>query len=89
MESLVAWIRVTKKRRLRVVDLDADRNPALAQHLGVATTPALLLLDSGKVVGRLEGRSTGREIEALIGPHLGEESATPEGEGLVDSAEAE
>lgn len=75
MESLIAWIRVTKKRRLRVVDLDADRNPALARHLGVRKTPSLLLLAHGEVVGRLEGRSTGRQIEALIGPHIGEESA--------------
>lgn len=75
MESLVAWIRVTKKRRLRVVDLDVDRNPALARHLGVRKTPSLLLLAHGEVVGLLEGRSTGRQIEALIGPHLGEESA--------------
>ena len=26
MESLVAWIEVTNKKRLRVVDLDADRS---------------------------------------------------------------
>jgi thioredoxin-like negative regulator of GroEL len=70
MASLVAWVRVTKKKRLRVVDLDADRSPELARVLGVRETPSLLLLAGGKVVGRLDGRSTGREIEALISPHL-------------------
>ena len=85
MESLVAWIRVTKKRHLRVVDLDVDRSPALAEHLGVDKTPSLLLLDHGEVVGRLEGRSTGRQIEALIGPHLGEESAMTTNDDQLDT----
>src|SRR5262245_51513161 len=34
MESLVAWVKVTQKKRLRVLDLDADRNPRLAYRLG-------------------------------------------------------
>jgi thioredoxin-like negative regulator of GroEL len=71
MESLVAWVKVTQKRRLRVVDLDADRNAELATRLGVRATPTLVLLDDdGVVVGRLEGRVTGRQIDELIRPHL-------------------
>jgi thioredoxin-like negative regulator of GroEL len=70
MESLVAWVKVTQKKRLRVVDLDADRNPALAEHLHVTTIPSLLLIKNRRVVGRLEGRATGRQIDELIRPHL-------------------
>jgi thioredoxin-like negative regulator of GroEL len=73
MESLVAWVKVTQKKRLRVVDLDADRNPELARRLDVRATPTLVLLESGAVVGRLEGRATGRQIDELIRPHLSEE----------------
>jgi thioredoxin-like negative regulator of GroEL len=73
MESLVAWIRVTRKKHLRVVDVDADRNPRLAHHLGVQKTPTLLVITDGVVVGKLEGRSTGRQIDALLEPHLREE----------------
>ena len=75
MESLVAWVKVTQRKRLRVVDLDADRNPALAHRLGVQQTPTLLVLRDGAVVRRLEGRATGRQIEELIGPFLGREAA--------------
>ena len=71
MESLVAWVKVTQKKRLRVVDLDADRNPELARRLGVRETPTLVLLEEGSVIGRLEGRSTGRQIDELIRPYLG------------------
>ena len=70
MESLVAWVKVTQKKRLRVVDLDADRSPELARRLGVEQTPTLLVLLGGSVVRRLEGRATGRQIDALIRPYL-------------------
>jgi thioredoxin-like negative regulator of GroEL len=70
MESLVAWVKVTQRKRLRVVDLDADRNPELARRLGVRETPTLLVVRNGAVVRRHEGRATGRQIEALIGPFL-------------------
>jgi thioredoxin-like negative regulator of GroEL len=70
MESLIAWVKVTQKKRLRVVELDADRSPELADRLGVRETPALIVLQGGAVVGRLEGRATGRQIDELIRPHL-------------------
>jgi thioredoxin-like negative regulator of GroEL len=70
MESLVAWVKVTQKKRLRVVDLDADRSPELARHLGVREVPSLLVLEEGRVVDRLEGRATGRQIDDLIRPYL-------------------
>jgi thioredoxin-like negative regulator of GroEL len=70
MESLVAWVKVTQGKRLRVVDLDADRSPELLQHLDVRRVPSLLVLEEGHVVDRLEGRATGRQIDELIRPHL-------------------
>jgi thioredoxin-like negative regulator of GroEL len=70
MESLVAWVKVTQKKRLKVVDLDADRSPELARRLGVEKTPTLLVLFGGSVVRRLEGRATGRQIDALIRPFV-------------------
>ena len=76
MESLVAWVKVTRKRKLRVVDLDADEHPAIVQHLGVEEVPTLLLTVDGRVAGRLEGRSTGRQIDELIREHVPAEPAT-------------
>ena len=70
MESLVAWVKVTQKKRLRVVDLDAERSAALAERLRIRKIPALLLVKNRRVVGRLEGRATGRQIEELIRAHL-------------------
>lgn len=70
MAGLVAWVRVTQKRRLQVVDVDADRYPAFVQRLRVKEVPALVLVSGQRVVARLEGRATGREIEQLIRPYL-------------------
>lgn len=77
MESLVAWVKVTRKRKLRVVDLDADEHPEVVRRLGVEEVPSLLLTVDGRVAGRLEGRSTGRQIDELIREHVHDE---PEGE---------
>lgn len=70
MESLVAWVKVTQKKRLRVIEVDADRYPAVTRELAVSEFPALLLIKDDRVVGRLEGRATGRQIERLVGPYL-------------------
>jgi thioredoxin-like negative regulator of GroEL len=70
MASLVAWVKVTQKRRLNVIDVDVDSNPDLVSALGVSELPALVLIKDRQVVARLEGRATGRQIDELIRPHL-------------------
>lgn len=70
MESLVAWVKVTQKKRLQVIDVDADDNPKLVRKLGVSRIPALVLVKDRRVLGRLEGRATGRQIDDLIRPHI-------------------
>jgi len=71
MESLVAWVKVTQKKRLQVIEVDADRQPSLARSLSVRRIPSLVMVKDRQVVGRLEGRATGRQIEELIRLHLG------------------
>jgi thioredoxin-like negative regulator of GroEL len=70
MESLVAWVKVTQKKRLRVIDVDADENPTIVEKLDVGQIPALVLIKDHRVLGRLEGRATGQQIDDLIRPHL-------------------
>jgi thioredoxin-like negative regulator of GroEL len=70
MESLVAWVKVTQKKRLRVIDVDADENPTIVDRLHVGSVPALVLIKDRRVLGRIEGRATGQQIDDLIRPHL-------------------
>ena len=71
MSSLVAWIRVTEKKRLRVVEVDVDANAKLASALEVSVVPTLVLVRGPSVLGRLEGRATGGQITRLIRQHVG------------------
>ena len=70
MASLVAWVGVTEKKRLRVLEVDADEHAELAQALDVSTIPSLVLVRGRKILGRLDGRATGNDISRLIRPHV-------------------
>jgi hypothetical protein len=70
MSSLVAWVRVTEKSRLRVLVVDTDQDQRLMGALAVTSIPSLVLVRGRTELGRLEGRATGRQIERLIRPHV-------------------
>ena len=70
MESLIAHIARRERRRLTVVSVDADQNAGLAERLAVEEIPTLVLVKGRAPVGRLEGRATGGQIDALINDAL-------------------
>jgi thioredoxin-like negative regulator of GroEL len=70
MSSLIAWVGVTEKKRLRVVEVDADANARLARALEVSCVPSVVLVRGQEVLGRLDGRATGTDISRLIKPHV-------------------
>lgn len=70
MQSLVAWLKVTRKKSLRVAEVDVGNQPTLVASLGVSRTPTLVLVDGGRPVARLEGRATGKQIDELLRPYL-------------------
>jgi thioredoxin-like negative regulator of GroEL len=70
MSSLVAWVSVTEKTRLRVIEVDVDENYRFAKALQVTTVPTLLLVHERQVLARHEGRATGQDIEDIIRPHV-------------------
>lgn len=68
MQSLIAWVEITRKSSLRVVTVDVDEHPALADRLEVKEVPAVVLLADGNEVGRIVGRTTARALEELVEP---------------------
>jgi thioredoxin 1 len=66
MESLVAHVARKQRGRLTVLSIDADENADLADRLDVEEIPTLVLVKDQSTVGRLEGRATGGQIDALI-----------------------
>jgi thioredoxin-like negative regulator of GroEL len=75
MSSLVAWVSVTEKARLRVIEVDADENETFARALKVSAVPTLLVVHDRRVLARHEGRATGHDIEELIRPHVTRDGA--------------
>jgi thioredoxin-like negative regulator of GroEL len=70
MQSLIAWLSVTRKDRLRVAEIDVEANPSLVQRLGIARTPTLVLVAGGRPAARIVGRATGKQIDEMLGPFL-------------------
>ncbi|HEY5295675.1 MAG TPA: thioredoxin family protein [Gaiellaceae bacterium] len=70
MESLVAHIARKERNRLRVIQIDVDQRADLVQQLAVESVPTLVLIKDRKAVGRLDGRSSAPQIEAMLNQHL-------------------
>jgi thioredoxin-like negative regulator of GroEL len=70
MASLVAHLARKERARLRVEEIDIEKQPELAQRFRITTVPTLALVKDKRVVGRLEGRVSAPRIEAMLEPHL-------------------
>jgi thioredoxin-like negative regulator of GroEL len=70
MESLLAHLARKERARLRVSLVDVENSPELAEALGVAGVPTLVLVDDRKPVARLEGRASAPQIERMLVPYL-------------------
>ena len=70
MESLVAHIARKERARLRVMHVDVDEQPDLADRFRVTIVPTLALVKDKRVVERLEGRVSAPRIEQMLEPHL-------------------
>jgi len=70
MDSLVAHIARKERKNLRVVRVDMYERPDLADRYRVSAAPALVLVKNGRVLERIEGRSSASRIERMLEPHL-------------------
>lgn len=52
---------------LRVVSVDVDESPALAERFGVRSIPMLVAFRDGQPLGQLVGNQPRAKIEALLG----------------------
>ena len=70
MESLLAHLARKERSRLRVIAVDVDEQPQLAEKFKVGTVPTLVLVKDKKVLGRIEGKASAPRIETMLQPHL-------------------
>jgi thioredoxin-like negative regulator of GroEL len=71
MESVLAQLARKERQRIDIARVELDDQPELADRLGVAAAPTLVLVVDRRVVGRLAGRASATKIEALLDAKLG------------------
>lgn len=70
MESLLAHLARKERNRLRIMRVDVEAQPELAEQFRIAAVPTLVLVKGKQVVDRIEGRASAPRIESMVGPHL-------------------
>jgi thioredoxin 1 len=56
--------------RLKVVKIDVDRHPALAQHFRVQGVPTLILFRQGRALWQQAGALGSHQLQKALEPHL-------------------
>ena len=56
--------------RLKVVKVNVDDNPVLAERFDARSIPTLLVLRDGRVVDRIVGALPKRDLSVRLTPHL-------------------
>jgi thioredoxin-like negative regulator of GroEL len=70
MESLLAHLARKERTRLRVIRVDVDDQPDLAERFKVVAVPTLVLVNGKRVVDRLDGRASAPKIEDMLDRHF-------------------
>jgi thioredoxin 1 len=70
MESLLAHLARKERTRVRVMRVEVESQPELAEKFRVVDVPTLVLVKGKRVVDRLEGRASAPKIEEMLGRHL-------------------
>lgn len=76
MESLLAHFARKERTRMRIMRVDVEQQPELAEKFRVTAVPTLVLVKRKRVVERLDGRVSAPKIEALLARHLAAPAAT-------------
>ena len=70
MESLLAHLARKERTRVRIMRVEVEAQPELAEKFRVADVPTLVLVKRKKVVDRIEGRASAPAIETMLARHL-------------------
>jgi thioredoxin 1 len=66
MESLLSQLAHGERERLRVMRVDVEDRPELAERFDISVVPTLVLASNRRVVGRIEGRASATKIRRLL-----------------------
>jgi thioredoxin 1 len=70
MESLLAHLARKERTRVRIMRVDVDEQPELAEKFRVTMVPTLVLVKRKRAVDRIEGRASAPVIESMLARHV-------------------
>jgi thioredoxin-like negative regulator of GroEL len=70
MESLLAHLARKERTRVRIMRVEVEAQPELAEKFRVADVPTLVLVKRKRVVDRIDGRASAPVIETMLARHL-------------------
>lgn len=71
MAPILQQVAAQHQGKLRVIKIDVDKNPAVAQQFRVQSIPTLILFSKGQPVWRQAGVVPAAQIGQAVGAHLG------------------
>ncbi len=70
MAPILVELHLRMEGRLRIVKIDVDRNPAVAQTYRVQGVPTLALFRNGEILWRQSGVLPAAELQRVLEPFL-------------------
>jgi len=70
MESLLAQLARKERSRVRIMRVEVEEQPELAEKFRVEAVPTLVLVRRKRVVDRIDGRASAPRIDAMLARHL-------------------
>jgi len=69
MKPILEDLHKTMGEAVRILKLDVDKNPVVANAFGISGVPTLILFKKGNIVWRQSGVIPAKQLEAVINAH--------------------
>lgn len=70
MAPILKQVKQNFKDQIKIIKIDIDKNPAVAQKYTVRSVPTMILFKEGKAVWRQSGVIQANQIISIVNTHL-------------------
>ena len=70
MAPILKQVKQNFKDQIKIIKIDIDKNPAVAQKYAVRSVPTLALFKNGKLIWRQSGVLQANQIITIVNTHL-------------------
>ena len=70
MAPVLKQVKQNFKEQIKIIKIDIDKNPAVAQKYGIRGVPTLILFKNGREVWKQSGVLQANQINAIVNSHI-------------------